>query len=99
HDDAPAGHVFTAVVAHTFHDGVHAGVAHAEALACHAAHVRLAARGAIEGHVADDDVLLGAEAAALWRVDDQPPARQPLTEVVVGVALQFQRHALGHERP
>ena len=41
-----------------------AAVAHAEALAGHAADVGLAAGGAVERHVADDDVLLGREGAS-----------------------------------
>ena len=61
HDDAAAGHVFAAVVAHALDHRVHAAVAHAEALAGHAADVGLAAGGAIEGHVADDDVFFGTK--------------------------------------
>ena len=60
HDDAAAGHVFAAVIADGFDDGVHAAVAHAEALAGHAADVGFAAGRAVERDVADDDVLLGA---------------------------------------
>ena len=44
-------------------DRVDAAVADAEALAGHAADVRLAAGRAVEGDVADDDVLLGDEAS------------------------------------
>ena len=58
---ATAGHVFATVIAHGFDDRVHAGVAHAEAFARHAADENLAARRAIKRHVADDDVLLGHE--------------------------------------
>ena len=64
HDDAAAGHVLAAVVAHRLHHRVHAAVAHAEALAGHAADVGLAAGRAVEGDVADDDVLLGHEASS-----------------------------------
>ena len=60
-DDTAAGHVLAAVVADALHDGVDAGVADAEALAGDAADVGLAGRGAVEGHVAGDDVLLGHE--------------------------------------
>ena len=48
HDDAPAGHVLAAVVAHALDHHVGAAVAHAEALAGHAADERLAARRAVE---------------------------------------------------
>ena len=64
HDDAAAGHVLAAVVAHALDDGVDAAVAHAEALAGHAADVGLAAGRAVERDVADDDVLLGDEGRA-----------------------------------
>ncbi len=58
-----AGHVLAAVVAHAFDDGRRAAVAHAEPLAGDAAQVELAAGGAVEHHVAGDDVLLGLERA------------------------------------
>src|SRR5215207_7406678 len=48
HDDAAAGHVFAAVVADALDDRAHAGVAHAESLAGHAADVSLAARRAVK---------------------------------------------------
>src|SRR5690606_3607273 len=54
HHDAAAGHVFAAVIADGFDDRVDAAVAHAEALARHAADVGLAGRRAVEGDVADD---------------------------------------------
>ena len=61
HDHAAAGHVLAAVIAHRLDDRIGAAVAHAEALARHAADVGLAARRAVEGDVADDDVLLRHE--------------------------------------
>src|SRR6185369_11541533 len=70
-DHASAGHVLAAVIADCFHDGVYAAVAHAEALASHAADVRLAAGCAIQSHVADDDVLVRHERRAGRRRDDQ----------------------------
>ena len=63
HDDAPAGHVFAAVVADAFDDGDGAAVANGKALAGDTAEVGLAARRAVERDVADDDVLLGHEAS------------------------------------
>src|SRR4029077_829868 len=88
HDDAAAGHVFTAVVADAFDDRVDSAVADAEPLTGHAADERLAAGRAVEGHVADDDVLLGDERAAARRGDAERAAREPLAPVVVGVALE-----------
>ena len=91
HHDHAAGHVLAAVIAHAFDHGGGAGVAHREALAGHAAEVRLAAGGAVEHHVADDDVLLRPEGRIARRIDDDASAGEPLADVVVGVA--FQRHA------
>ena len=71
HDDAPAGHVLAAVVAHALDDGAGAAVADAEALAGHAADVRLAAGRAVERDVADEDVLLGDERRLARRIDDR----------------------------
>ena len=68
-------------------------VAHREALAGHAVEERLAAGGAVERHVADEDVLFRQEGGAARRIDDQPAAGEALADVVVGVAFQFQRHA------
>src|SRR4051812_19123351 len=47
HHHAPAGHVLAAVVAHALHHGVHARVAHAEALARETAEERAPARGSV----------------------------------------------------
>ena len=63
-EGAAAGHVLAAVVAHAFHHGGGAGVAHGEPLAGLPAHEQRAGGGPVQRHVADDDVLLGHEA---WR--------------------------------
>src|SRR5207244_11744300 len=70
HDDAAAGHVFTAMVANAFDDDVRPAVAHAESLARHAAHVRLAAGRPVKRDVADNDVVLGFEGRSLRRIGD-----------------------------
>ena len=57
HDDQAAGHVFAAVIAHAFHHRRRAGIAHREPLAGHAVEKSFAAGGAIEHHVADQDVF------------------------------------------
>src|SRR5262249_50920916 len=88
YDDPAARHVLASVVADTLDDRVDPAVAHAEPLAGHAAHAGLATRRAVEGDVADDDVLLGDERALLRREDDERAAREPLAPVVVGVALE-----------
>src|SRR5439155_12511698 len=98
HDDAAARHVLAAMVADAFHDGVSAAVADGKALAGDATDERLTTGRAVEGHVTDDDVLLGGEGRAPRRKDDQPPARQSLAPVVVGVALEHEGDAARYER-
>ena len=92
--DAPAGHVFAAVIADAFDDGVRAAVADRESLAGDAADERLAARRAVERDVADDDVLFRRERRVDRRPDDQPPARQALADEVVRLAFERERDAL-----
>ena len=81
------------MVAHALDDGAHAAIAHGEAFAGHAADVGFAVRRPVQGHVADDDVLLRGEGRAGRRIQDDLAAGQALGEIVVGVARQFQRHA------
>src|SRR5262249_53183140 len=97
-DDAAAGHVLAAVVADREHDRIDAAVAHAEALARQAANVRLAARGAVKGNVADNHVFHRAVGGLFGRVDDDLAARQTLADVIVGVAFEHHRHAVRHKR-
>ena len=40
----------------------------------------------------------GSERGAARRIDDQPAAGESLADVIVGVAFEFQRHALGEKR-
>src|SRR5262249_56158395 len=75
-----------------------AAVAHAEALAGDAADVGLTAGRSIERDVADDDVVLGHEGARARREHGELAAPEPLTPVVVGVAIQREGDAARHER-
>ena len=93
HDDGAARHVFAAVVADTFDDHGGAGIAHGEALAGNAAEIRLASDCAIQHGVADDDGLLGHDAAVGRGPDDDAPAGKSLADVVVGFALQLERES------
>ena len=63
-DDSPAGHVLAAVIADALDHGMRAAVSHREPLAGHAPQIGFAARGAVQRHVADDDVLFGHECRA-----------------------------------
>ena len=86
------------MVADALDDRRRTGVAHREALARQTANERLAARCAVQRHVADDHVLLGGELRVAIRSDDDPTARQALAGVVVRVAFQTQRDAARQER-
>ncbi len=97
HHHAAAGHVLAAVVAHAFDHRMGAAVSHAEPLGGAAAEERFAARGAVQAHVADDDVVLRFEAPHSRRVDDHPAARKAFADVVVGVPFEFERHAMREE--
>src|SRR5690606_27086466 len=62
--------------------------------------VGFAGRRAVEGDVADDDVFIRDKfgRSVLRRIDDDPRAADPFADVVVGVALEFERHATWTER-
>ena len=85
------------MVADALHDRAHAGVPDAEALAGHAADVGLAGRGSVQRDVSGDDVLLRHESRVAIREQDNLAAREALAHVVIGVALEGQGDALGHE--
>src|SRR5262245_16779786 len=96
-DDRAAGHVLTAVVANALDHGVRAGIAHREALPRYAAEVRAAGDGAVQHHVAGDDVLRRLAAELRARLHADSAAGEPLAAVVVGVADQVQPNALREE--
>src|SRR6266545_7826211 len=73
-------------------------VADAEPLAREPADERLPAGGAVEGDVADDDVLLRHEGRLARRRDDDLAAREPLADVVVRVTLEDEGEAPRRER-
>ena len=98
HHHQAVGHVLAAVIAQAFDHRGRAGIAHREALAGHAVEERLAAGGAVEHHVADQDVLFRQEGGVSRRIDDQPAAGEALADVIVGVAFQLERDALGQKR-
>src|SRR5207244_8360470 len=78
YDAAAACHVLTAVIADRLHHRMHAAVAHAETLACHAANIGFAAGRSVEGDVADDHIILGHKRCRGGRVNDDLAARQAL---------------------
>ncbi len=98
HDDKALGHVFATVISQALHHGRCAGIAHGESLAGHAIEVSLTARRAIEHDVADEDVLFRQEGGFARRIHDQPAAGQSFADVIVGVAFERERNALGQKR-
>ena len=68
--DAAAGHVFAAVIADAFHNGLRAAVADGEPLADHAAQVQFAVNRAVQNHIAGDDVFFRRKHGAARRHDD-----------------------------
>src|SRR5262249_61351102 len=87
HDAPAARHVLAAVDADALDDRVDPAVAHAEPLPGHAAHERFAAGRAVEGDVADDDVILGDERALLRRERAYCAPREHLPRVDIDVDL------------
>ena len=96
-DSHAAGHVFAAMVAHTFHDGVRAAVAHRESLSGHSSEIRFASGGAVQNCVANDDVVFGNEGRTFWWVNHQPATGQTLANIVVGIAFERQCDAFCKE--
>src|SRR5262249_22062922 len=94
HDHDATSHVFAAMVAGALDDRDGAGIAHREALAGDAAEVAFALDCAVEHRVADDDRLFRHEAAVGGGTDDDAAAREALADIVVGVALEFESHAV-----
>ena len=87
------------MVAGPLDDGVHTAVADGEPLAGRPVEVGLALRGAIQRGVPDQDRLFRDEGGALGGIHNDPPAAQALAQIVIGLALEFQRHASGQEGP
>src|SRR5690606_7156012 len=95
HRDDAAGHVFAAMVAGAFDHGDRARIADCEALARDAVEVGFAGDGAVEHVVAHDDVLGRVPIDVRGRTDDDAPARKALADVVVGIAHEIERDAVG----
>src|SRR5262249_28959391 len=93
-----AGHVLAAVIADALDHRRGAAVAHRESLSGQPGGVELAAGGAVEHGVSDDDVLLRREACSGRGTHDDPAAGEALADVVVGVALELERDSRRQER-
>src|SRR5262245_24733711 len=93
HRHASTGHVFAPVVADAFDNRDRAGVSDTEPLAHSAAEQQLTRRRSIKDGVAGVDVLLGGERRVLMWTDDDSPAGQAFSDVVIRVAVQPQGYS------
>ena len=85
------------MVADAFNHRLDPAIAHTEAFTSRAMDIGLARGSAIKGDIAYDNILPRHEGRVGRRIDHQFRARQPLTEIVIGVALDLQCHPLGGE--
>src|SRR5262245_16125196 len=85
--------LFRFMVAGALDHGDGAGIAHGEALAGDAAEVAFAFDRAVQHRVADDDRFLRHDAGIGGRTRDDAATRQPLADIVVGVAFELEGHA------
>src|ERR1700758_5572052 len=92
------GHVFTTMVSNALDDRRRTGIADREAFSGNSVEKRLAARSAVQGHIADDDVLFRREAGTARRIYDKPSTRKALSDIVVGFALERERDPVREER-
>ena len=95
-DDNAAGHIFAAMVAGAFDHRDRARVADREALAGDTTEIALAADRAIEHRIAHDDRVFRHDLRGLpGRVDHELAARQALADIIIGLAFELERHAMG----
>src|ERR1039458_4038107 len=87
HQDQALGHVFAAVVADAFDHRGRSGVANRKALASDPVEKRFAAGGAVEGNVANQDVVFGGETGPSRRIHHQSSSGETLAYVIVGLAF------------
>src|SRR5579859_4532110 len=97
-DHTSACHVLATVVANGFNDRGHPAIPHAEAFAGHAADIGFPAGRPVERDIAYDDIVLRDKRGKFRRINDDFTARETFADVIVGVALQEESHAFGHER-
>ena len=86
------------MVAHALGHGHGPAVAHTKALARQSGHIRLAAGGPVQRHIADQRVVR-IPFSLLGRANRQDSAGKPLAEIVVGFAVKGDLLALAQKRP
>ena len=97
-DHGPAGHVLAAVRTDALDDRLGARVADGEAHARSTHEVEPAARGAVQDGVPGDRLAARRGREIRLGHDRHRPARQPLADVVVGLADELERDARAGER-
>src|SRR6202030_1575817 len=75
-----------------------AGVADRDPFAGNAAEIALAGDRAIERGIADDDRILRRNPRSGRGINDDASAGEPLADVIIGLALEFQGDAGGKPR-
>mmetsp|Transcript_13699 Transcript_13699/g.24448 ORF Transcript_13699/g.24448 Transcript_13699/m.24448 type:complete len:266 (+) Transcript_13699:212-1009(+) len=96
-NDTATCHVFTAVVAESFYDGMGPRVSHAKALPCDTAEEHLATCRPVASHIPNDDVVFSDKVASilhgdLVRVHNDTATRKTFANPVICVAFDLQRY-------
>ena len=91
---AAAGHVLQAVVSAALRHRQRPGIPDAEALSGDAADIGFAGCGTVQGHVPEDDIVVGGVSRVIRRGDHQLSSGKPLSEAVIRIALQADRQSL-----
>src|SRR5262249_363140 len=91
-------HVFTAVIADAFDDGLRAAVSHGKSLARSSREEGPPARAAVQDSASYRDVVAGDARRVAGGRRGENGSGQALTDIVVGVALERDRHSLYGKR-
>ena len=79
------------MIAYAFHNRNSSGIAHTKTFSGNAVNKCFSAGSAIQGNITDDNIFILLEVAAFRRIYHQFSAGKTLTEIVIGIAFQFQR--------
>lgn len=96
-DNSSTSHVLTTVITGTFNNEVSTRVSDGESLGSDTSDETLTRSRTKEADISDDDVLFRLEGGSLGRVDDESTTGKTLTDVIVGVTLEFDGNTRGEE--
>jgi hypothetical protein len=85
------------VVTNTLNDGSGARVSDSETLCSHSTEEAGPASSAVQTHIADENILFCLENGSTRRVNDQAATGEALSNIIVGIAFEFQSNAWGKE--